>query len=160
MLSKSGLGNMMGMTMKKKMNDEDKKVKTPIVKSKSSSKSSTTSSKKKTHVASDEDDDEDEEEEDEEEEIVEESVTKLIQPLNANSTSGQATALKEFKSMLSILEAEMNADQSINVENLSVQECVNLMMEKLVNCNDDFFEAYEYWQRRVPNSDTEFNFVD
>lgn len=87
--------------------------------------------------------------------IYADQILLVVQPLNADSLSGQASALKEFKVMLSVLEVEMTADQSIDVDNLSVQECTNIIIEKLGNRSDDFFEKYEFWQRRVPSSNTE-----
>jgi len=84
-------------------------------------------------------------------------VLKAIQPLSADSSAEKASALQELKAMLSVLEAEMIADQSIDVDNLKVQQCVDLIIEKLGNRNDDFFEPYELWQRRVPTSSSPVN---
>ena len=77
-------------------------------------------------------------------------------PIGNDSDSGKKAALEEFKKMLAVFEAELIADQSIDIDNLSVQLCVDLLMEKLVNRNDDFFEAYEYWQQRVPSASNDF----
>ena len=64
-------------------------------------------------------------------------------------------ALDEFKNMLSVLEAEIIEDQSIDVDNLKVQSCVDVIIDKVSNRSDEFFLAYDLWQRRIPSTNTQ-----
>lgn len=89
--------------------------------------------------------------------VTADNILKAIQPLNADTIPGQKLALDEFKNMLSVLEAEILEDQSIDVDNLKVQSCVDMIIDKLSNRIDEFFHAYDLWQRRVPTTDTQIH---
>jgi hypothetical protein len=91
---------------------------------------------------------------------VSNGIFKAVKPIGTDYDSGKKAALEEFKKMLAVFEAELIADQSIDIDNLNVQLCVDLLMEKLGNRNDDFFEAYEFWEQRVPSTSNQiFNLV-
>lgn len=74
-------------------------------------------------------------------------ILLIVQPLDILTTTGRQQALTQFDEILKVFQGEITADTSVNIG--TVMGFSELLLQKLSNCDDEFFEKYDSWQRRT-----------